>query len=261
MNPLLTTGMLGSHGSTVLSVNVNKVALLRNTRALGIPSVVRAATLALQAGAHGITVHPRPDERHIRPGDVRELAALVRERPGVELNVEGNPDGRYLDLVLAARPHQATLVPDAPAQLTSDHGWDARAAQAKLGPVVRRLKQAGIRVSLFLDPDAAQVDAAAATGADRIELYTESYARAFGGERQAPVLASFAAAARRAQALGLGVNAGHDLNLANLGPFLDGVPGVLEVSIGHALVCEAFDHGLEGTVDRYVAIAHAPRAG
>jgi len=176
---------------TKFSVNVNKFALLRNARGAGQPDVAAIARRVIARGVDGITVHPRPDERHIRPGDVRELAALVRERPGVELNVEGNPDGRYLDLMLAARPHQATLVPDAPAQLTSDHGWDARAAQAELGPVVRRLKQAGIRVSLFLDPDAAQVDAAAATGADRIELYTESYARAFGGERQAPVLASF----------------------------------------------------------------------
>jgi pyridoxine 5-phosphate synthase len=201
-------------------------------------------------------VHPRPDQRHTRPDDVRALAQVVRAFPGVELNVEGNPDRRYLDLVLEVRPHQATLVPDDPGQLTSDHGWNVVAAAAKLGPILARLKSAGVRVSLFLDPDLQQVDAAAAVGADRIELYTEAWARAHGTPSADRVLAGYAAAARRAQEKGLGVNAGHDLNLTNLGPFLAGVPDVLEVSIGHAFVCEAFDHTLEGTVARYLPIVN-----
>jgi pyridoxine 5-phosphate synthase len=205
-------------------------------------------------GVHGLTVHPRPDERHTRASDVPLLSALVAQHTEVELNIEGNPDHRYLELVLQTRPHQATLVPDAPDQLTSDHGWDAAGEHERLVPIVRRLKQAGVRVSLFLDPVLAQVEAAARTGADRIELYTESWARAFTTPEAPAVLATFAAAARRATELGLGINAGHDLNLENLGPFLQAVPNVLEVSIGHAFVCESFDFTLEGTIDRYLAI-------
>ena len=241
---------------THFSVNINKFALIRNARGGNLPDIAVIGRRCLIAGAHGLTLHPRPDQRHARPDDVRTLATVVRAFPGAELNVEGYPDQRYLDLVLEVRPHQATLVPDHPGQLTSDHGWDVRVAGDRLVPIIGRLKSAGVRVSLFLDPEPAQVDAAAAVGADRIELYTEAWALAFGTSDQAPVLARYAAAARRAQERGLGVNAGHDLNLVNLGPFLAGVPGVLEVSIGHAFVCEAFDHTLEGTVARYLPIVN-----
>jgi pyridoxine 5-phosphate synthase len=239
---------------TAFSVNLNKFALIRNARGGNLPDVAAIARRCLARGAHGVTLHPRPDQRHARDQDVRQLAALVQQFPGAELNVEGNPTDRYLDLVLAARPAQATLVPDAPAQLTSDHGWDAVAERERLSAIVGRLRAGGIRVSLFLDPDLAQVEAAATTGADRIELYTEAYARGFAEARGSEAVAPYAAAARRAQALGLGVNAGHDLNLANLPALLAAVPGILEVSIGHAFICECFDDGLEATVDRYLAI-------
>lgn len=239
---------------TKLSVNLNKIALVRNSRGANTPDLLAIARRCLAKGAHGITVHPRPDERHVRPGDVRDLAASIAPLPGLELNVEGNPTERFMQLVLETKPHQCTLVPDAPDQLTSDHGWNVVQEGARVRPIVQRLRDAGIRVSLFLDPDLEQVDAAAAVGTDRVELYTETYARAFGGPTQAAVLAQFAAAARRATAAGLGVNAGHDLNQANLGAFLDEVPGVLEVSIGHAIVCEALDAGLETTLAHYLAI-------
>jgi pyridoxine 5-phosphate synthase len=242
---------------TKFSVNLNKFALLRNSRGGNLPDVAAIARRCIAGGVQGITVHPRPDERHARASDVRQLAGLTREGGGVEFNVEGHPTERYLDLVSETHPDQATLVPDAPEQLTSDHGWNAVAEAERLASVVRRLKAEGIRVSLFLDPDLVQVEAAARTGADRIELYTEAYASAFGTARAGAVLDGYAAAARRAQALGLGVNAGHDLNLRNLGPFLAAVPDVLEVSIGHAFVCEAFDHTLEGTIERYLAITGA----
>lgn len=245
---------------TKFSVNLNKFALLRNSRGANNPDVLAIARRAIAAGVHGITVHPRPDQRHARYQDVVDLRALVAEHPAVELNVEGNPIEEFLRVVLETSPHQATLVPDAPGQLTSDHGWDAIAESSRLRGLVARLHAAGIRVSLFLDPDPAQVDAAASTGADRIELYTEPYAAAFGTPRQAEELARFAAAATRAEERGLGVNAGHDLSLANLGAFLAAVPNVLEVSIGHAVVCESFDHGFEGTLARYLAIPGvAPR--
>jgi pyridoxine 5-phosphate synthase len=245
---------------TKFSVNLNKFALIRNARGGSQPDVAAMGRRCLAAGAHGLTVHPRPDQRHTRPDDVRELARVVRAFPATELNVEGNPGDAYLDLVLEVRPHQATLVPDAPQQLTSDHGWDVVKRGRELVPVLARLKAAGVRVSLFLDPDPVQVDAAAKVGADRIELYTEGWARAFATPDAGRVLAGYADAASRAQALGLGVNAGHDLTLQNLGPFLDAVPQVLEVSIGHAFVCEAFDHTLEGTVERYVRIVERARA-
>jgi pyridoxine 5-phosphate synthase len=245
--------------ATAFSVNLNKFALIRNARGGNIPDVAAIARRCLARGAHGVTLHPRPDQRHARDEDVRQLAALVQQFPGTELNVEGNPTDRYLDLVLAARPAQATLVPDAPGQLTSDHGWDAAAERQRLSALVGRLQAGGIRVSLFLDPDVAQVEAAAATGAERIELYTEAYARGFAQGRGAEAVAPYAAAARRAQELGLGVNAGHDLNLENLGPLLAAAPGVLEVSIGHAFICECFDHTLEGTVDRYLRIVTGGR--
>ena len=257
MNPLVApeAGQAVRGAGTALSVNVNKVALLRNTRHLGIPSVLRAATLCLQAGAQGITVHPRPDGRHIRAHDVHELAALLRDWPQAEYNIEGNPFHNLMEFVRAVRPAQATFVPDAEGQFTSDHGWALSGPGAadlpRLRACIDECRALGVRVSLFMDADPAAMAAARAVGADRVELYTEPYAAAFGTPRQASELARFAAAARAAQAAGLGVNAGHDLNRDNLGPFLAEVPGVLEVSIGHALVADALELGLPETVRAY----------
>ncbi len=237
---------------TVLSVNLNKVALLRNTRAIGIPSVVHAARIALGAGAQGITVHPRPDGRHVRAQDVRELAAVLQDRLGREFNIEGNPFHGLLEFVREVRPAQCTLVPDETGAFTSDHGWELGGDGARLEPVIAELKALGVRVSLFMDPVAEAMTAAAALGADRIELYTEPYARAFGTAEQEAVLARYAEAARAAQRVGLGVNAGHDLNLGNLPAFLRSVPRVLEVSIGHALISDALELGLAEAVRRYL---------
>jgi pyridoxine 5-phosphate synthase len=237
---------------TLLSANLNKVALLRNTRTIGIPSVVHAARVALGAGAHGITVHPRPDGRHVRSQDVRELAAVLRERPGAEFNIEGNPFHGLLDFVREVRPVQCTLVPDETGAFTSDHGWDLGRDGARLEPVIAELKALGVRVSLFMDPVAEAMTSAAVLGADRVELYTEPYARAFGAAEEEAVLGRYAQAARAAQRVGLGVNAGHDLNLDNLPVFLCSVPKVLEVSIGHALISDALDFGLAEAVRRYL---------
>jgi pyridoxine 5-phosphate synthase len=256
MNPLLTTGLAGQRGHTALSVNVNKVALLRNSRALGVPNVVHAATIALQAGAQGITVHPRPDERHIRAADVHDLAALMQQWPQAEYNIEGNPLHNLMDFVRAVRPHQATFVPDSAEQATSDHGWRFPEDAAQLAPLIAQAKALGVRVSLFMDPLPGQMEAARAAGADRVELYTESYARARGTADEAPVLAGFVAAAQAALNAGLGVNAGHDLNRDNLTPFLRAVPGVQEVSIGHALVSDALELGLAETVREYLRCIH-----
>ena len=241
------------HGDRVtrLSVNLNKVALLRNSRTLGIPSVTRAAATALGAGAHGITVHPRPDERHIRASDVPELAALLKDYPHAELNIEGNPYENALELVRKVRPHQFTMVPDDPGAYTSDHGWDLARDASRLRPLIAEVKALGVRVSLFMDADA-DIGAAAAVGADRVELYTEPYAKAYDSATQTAVLAQFAAAARAAAESGIGVNAGHDLNQQNLPTFLAAVPGVLEVSIGHALIADALDEGLARTVRSYL---------
>lgn len=249
---------------TVLSVNVNKIAVLRNSRGGREPDVVRAARECLDAGAHGITVHPRPDARHIRADDVYALAELTREY-GVEFNLEGNPfapprEGYpgFLALCEQARPAQATLVPDSDAQLTSDHGFDFERDSAALRPLVAQLKALHCRVSVFADAhgEASTDDmrSAAASGADRVELYTGPYAEAHEAGNAAAMLERFAAAARRAQAVGLGVNAGHDLSQHNLGEFLRAVPGVQEVSIGHALIGEALYDGLQATVRRYLAI-------
>ena len=238
---------------TRLSVNLNKIALLRNARTLGIPSVTRAATIALDAGAHGITVHPRPDARHIRIDDVRELAALLTSRPAAEFNIEGNPFEGLVAIAREVTPQQCTLVPDEPGAVTSDHGWDIDRDGARLRPLVAELKAAGIRVSLFMDPVPAAMVAVRDLGADRIELYTEPYARAFGSAGERAEVEKYAAAARAAQQAGLGINAGHDLNQQNLPRFLTGVPGVLEVSIGHALVADALEAGLAATVRGYLA--------
>lgn len=241
---------------TNLSVNLNKVALLRNTRALGIPSVTRAAKIVLEAGANGITVHPRPDGRHVRADDVRELAELLRAWPDAEYNIEGNPFHNLLDFVRDVRPHQCTLVPDESGQFTSDHGWDLPRDNERLKPVIDELKTLGVRVSLFMDAESDAIRQAKLIGADRIELYTEPYAQAFGKSNQAAELKRFADAAKVANELGLGVNAGHDLNLDNLPAFLHTVPRVLEVSIGHALIADALELGFAETVRRYqVAIA------
>ncbi|MFZ5542120.1 MAG: pyridoxine 5'-phosphate synthase [Pseudomonadota bacterium] len=251
-------------GHTALSVNLNKVALLRNTRHLGIPSVTRAATLVLQAGAQGITVHPRPDERHIRAQDVHELAALMKDWPAAEFNIEGNPFHNLMDFVRAVRPHQCTFVPDAVGQFTSDHGWSFPQDAERLAPLVAEARSLGVRVSLFMDPMPEAMRAARLVGADRVELYTEAYARAHGTPQQADVLMRYVKAAEAALASGLGVNAGHDLNRDNLAGFLDAVPGVAEVSIGHALIADALELGYAETVRDYLrciqrAFAHDPK--
>ncbi|QQP94838.1 pyridoxine 5'-phosphate synthase [Lysobacter enzymogenes] len=244
---------------TVLSVNVNKIAVLRNSRGGSEPDVVRAARACLDAGAHGITVHPRPDARHIRDYDVLALAELAHAR-GVEFNIEGNPFAPpragypgLLELCRQARPAQATLVPDGDDQLTSDHGFDFERDAAALRPRIAELGELGCRVSVFADADRDGIERAAELGAQRVELYTGPFAEAFAAGDAGAALAEFAAAARRAQAAGLGVNAGHDLSQANLGAFLRAVPNVLEVSIGHALISEALYDGLDATVRGYLA--------
>ena len=239
---------------TQLSVNLNKVALVRNTRHLGIPSVTRAARLCLQAGAHGITVHPRPDGRHIRADDVHALAAVLKDWPEREYNIEGNPTQNLMDFIRAARPAQATFVPDGEDQFTSDHGWDLADAgvTARLRPLIDECHQLGVRVSLFMDPLTEQMAAARAVGADRVELYTEPYAAAWGTPDQAHQLQRYAAAAQAALDAGLGVNAGHDLNLHNLGAFVARVPGLLEVSIGHAFIADALERGYAATTEAYL---------
>jgi pyridoxine 5-phosphate synthase len=264
MNPLISGA---SPADTALSVNVNKVALLRNTRHLGIPDVVHAATLCLEAGADGITVHPRPDERHVRAADVHALAERLQRWPGAEYNIEGNPLHNLMDFVRAVRPAQATFVPDAAGQFTSDHGWDLRGGSddaGRLRPLVDECHARGVRGSLFMDADADAMAAAAAIGADRVELYTEPYAAAHGTPGQQAALERFADAARAAAAAGLGVNAGHDLNRDNLTRFLREVPGVAEVSIGHALIADALELGYTETVRDYqrcIQRAFAPAGG
>ena len=239
--------------NTALSVNLNKVALVRNTRHLGIPSGVRAAELCLQAGAQGITIHPRPDERHIRAGDVADLAALMRDWPEREFNIEGNPFHNLMGFVQSARPHQVTFVPDSEGQFTSDHGWSLPADETRLRPLIQAAQDLGARVSLFMDAEPEAMADVKAAGADRIELYTEPYAQAHGSAQAGAVLARFAQAALAAQAVGLGVNAGHDLNLHNLRDFVQAVPGVQEVSIGHALIADALERGYSDTVAAYLA--------
>jgi pyridoxine 5-phosphate synthase len=255
MNPLVSpeasAGQRHAPGRTALSVNVNRVALLRNSRPVGIPDVVKLSTIALEAGADGITVHPRPDARHITTQDVHDLAQLMKRWPQAEFNVEGNPFHNLMDLVREVRPPQATFVPDSVEQATSDHGWDLVRDGERLRPLIAELHGLGVRVSLFMDPDPAAMALARAVGADRVELYTEAYARAHGSQAQAAVLQRYAAAARAALEAGLGVNAGHDLNRDNLADFLRAVPGVIEVSIGHAIAADALEFGMAETVRLY----------
>lgn len=231
---------------TRLSVNINKVALLRNARGGTVPDLVRVARDCESFGAEGITVHPRPDERHVRRDDLAPLKRANR----TEFNVEGYPSDEFVELVLAIEPDQVTLVPDAPGQLTSDHGWDARREGNRLRDLAHVFGEANIRLSIFLDPDPGQVEAAAKTGTDRVEFYTGPYAHAFARGRMAAV-APYAAAGRAAVEAGLGINAGHDLDLDNLQYFCREVPEVLEVSIGHALIADALYYGLHNTIQMY----------
>ena len=231
---------------TKLSVNINKVATLRNARGGNHPDVLRVAADCEMFGADGITVHPRPDERHIRYADVR----AIRPQITTELNIEGNPIDRYIDLVLEVKPTQVTLVPDAEDQITSNHGWDTKANRAFLTDVVGRFREAGIRTSIFVDPSVEMVGYAKECGADRVELYTEPYAAGYERDREAAI-APFVAAAAAARRIGLGLNAGHDLSLQNLHFFHERIPWVDEVSIGHAIICDALYLGLHETIAMY----------
>jgi pyridoxine 5-phosphate synthase len=240
-----------------LSINLNKIALIRNSREGNYPNVVEHAQLCIDNGADGITVHPRPDQRHIRPSDVRELAELVSPLSNVEFNVEGNPFAPaladypgFIELVEQGQPDQCTLVPDGDDQLTSDHGFDLTSSGAQLKPIIDRLKAQGMTVSLFMDPDLAQIELAASIGADRIELYTGPYAAAWGTDDLEPIFQQHLAAAALATSLGMGVNAGHDLNLDNLAKFAS-IPSLLEVSIGHAFTVDSLAMGMADTVRAY----------
>jgi pyridoxine 5-phosphate synthase len=241
---------------TMLSVNVNKIALLRNSRGRDYPNVVDFVDSVIRLGVVGITVHPRPDERHITRQDTHDISDFLKLHPVVEFNIEGFPSPQFMELVLAVGPQQCTLVPDQPGQLTSDHGWDVAANGAMLKSVLGQLRQAGIRSSLFLDPTAQQLRLVSDVGADRIELYTEDYARHFGLESEARVWQQYADTTRQAGELGIGVNAGHDLNLENLARFLE-IPAIKEVSIGHALVVECLEQGLPAVIEQYLEITNA----
>jgi pyridoxine 5-phosphate synthase len=231
---------------TKLSVNINKIATIRNARGGNTPDVIKAAADIERFGAEGITVHPRPDERHIRYQDVRDLKKIV----STEFNIEGYPDEKFLELVCEVIPHQVTLVPDPPGVLTSNAGWDTIAHKELLKEITKRLKALGMRVSIFVDPVVEMVEHAAETGTDRIELYTEAYASGYAKDREAAI-APFVKAAEAASRLGLGINAGHDLSLENLRFFHQNIPNLLEVSIGHALISDALYFGLENTVALY----------
>jgi pyridoxine 5-phosphate synthase len=232
---------------TRLSVNINKIATLRNARGGNLPDVIKAAIRIQEFGAEGITVHPRPDERHIKYSDVRELKPVIT----TEFNIEGNPIPRFMELVLSVKPHQVTLVPDAPDVLTSNAGWDTITHKEFLTEIISEFKQNGIRTSIFMDTDLSLIEAAAYTGTDRIELYTEAYATSFAkGDKKA--VEPYIKAAKFAHNLGLGINAGHDLNLQNISFFIQKVPHIDEVSIGHALISEALYLGLENVIGQYL---------
>ena len=233
---------------TRLSVNINKIATLRNSRGGNNPHLIKVAQDCERFGAEGITVHPRPDERHIRYQDVYDLSKIVT----TEFNIEGNPkEKKFVDLVLATKPHQVTLVPDALNQLTSDHGWDTLKEQAYLKEIIATFKNAGIRVSIFVDPVIEMIAAAASTGTDRIELYTESYAKLFAAGKKEEAIAPYILAAMEANLLGMGINAGHDLDRHNLAYLIANIPSINEVSIGHALISDAIYLGLENTIQLY----------
>ena len=238
---------------TVLSVNVNKIALLRNSRGREFPSVVGFSEQLITLGVKGITVHPRPDERHITRRDVYALSEMLKEKPQVEFNIEGYPSEDFMKMVLEVCPDQCTLVPDSPEQLTSDHGWNIPPNQSVLQQVLSELRNSGIRSSLFLDPDPEMVDHVQGVAADRIELYTEDFASHYAVPEQEPVFERYRAAAQRADQLGIGINAGHDLDLQNLAKFLQ-MPNILEVSIGHALVVESLQLGVSAVIAKYLAI-------
>lgn len=242
---------------TVLSVNVNKIALLRNSRGRDFPNVVDFSAQVIDLGVAGITVHPRPDQRHITRQDVYDLSDFLSQRKGVEFNIEGYPSNDFVEMVLEVKPTQCTLVPDQPDQLTSDHGWNIKNNETLLQAVLTRLRNGGIRSSLFLDPDVSAVEQVPAIGADRIELYTEQFASDFGTEAEQATLAQYAAAAAKASELGIGLNAGHDLDLQNLPRFLE-IPHILEVSIGHALVVESLQQGLRPVIQQYLAVCEKP---
>lgn len=237
---------------TKLSVNVNKIALLRNARDLNIPNVRHFSKMVLEAGACGITIHPRPDERHIKRQDVCDLSTLFENCNQIEFNIEGNPFHQLLDLALEFCPTQATLVPDEVSAVTSDHGWDLSKDGGRLEPVISKLKAKGIRVSLFMDPSPEEISMAKAIGADRVELYTEPYARAYNAANRASVVEQYKEASIAATEVGLEVNAGHDLNLDNLAYFLSEVSNVKEVSIGHALTADLLEFGVSVTVKKYL---------
>lgn len=233
---------------TKLSVNINKIATLRNSRGGNNPDLIKVALDAERFGAQGITIHPRPDERHIRYQDVSDLKQALT----TEFNIEGNPSERkFTDLVLANKPAQVTLVPDTEGQLTSNHAWDTLKHQSYLKEIISEFQHAGIRVSVFVDPVVEMIEGALATGTDRIELYTEAYAQQFYNNREKAII-PYIAAAHKANELGLGINAGHDLDLHNLKYFAEHIPGLLEVSIGHALICDALYYGLENTIQMYL---------
>ena len=238
---------------TMLSVNLNKIAWLRNSRGRDYPNVVEFDERLIGLGVRGITVHPRPDERHITRQDVLDLSEFLKSQPWVELNIEGYPSEEFLDLVMSVEPAQCTLVPDTPGQLTSDHGWEVGKNAELLKGVLDNIHSAGIRSSLFLDPVPAFVDEVLIVGAKRIELYTEEFASSFATENEEKVLEAFANTATRATELGIGINAGHDLDLHNLERFLM-IPNILEVSIGHALIVECLEQGVEKVVSQYLAI-------
>jgi len=241
--------------ATLFSINFNKIALLRNSRGRNYPSVTGFAQKAIKLGVRGLTLHPRPDQRHARYADVFDLARLAAENPGTELNIEGYPTEKFLEVVITAKAHQCTLVPDAPDQITSDHGWDVKNNLNLLKPIIQRLHKHGIRVSLFMDPDLEQIERVVQTGTDRIELYTEEYAENYNTDLRQPTLEKYDRAITFGRSFGLDINAGHDLNLENLALFLT-IKGIKEVSIGHAVIVESLEMGFETVVRKYLEIVN-----